>query len=113
VRIYFAHPLQHFQTDYEAGCIQEITDQWPGSHLINPADPRHRENYSDLINMCQLLVAVPYIDGFFSMTVFQEADYAAHRRIPTFQLTPEGIRIFERDLISPLSIRESRERIEL
>ena len=114
MRIYFAHPIADYDTQYEKECLLEIKRRFPGCTIVNPNSEKHQQGYNRsgmnyfvlLAATCHKLIAVPFRDGKFGAGVWTEA--MSHNYVKVL----DGVNI--RNLNSSdmgLSISETRERI--
>ena len=71
MRIYFAHPIPQYNSQYERLCQEQISKEFPDSEIVNPNDPAYSRGYKlsgsrgmeywhQLAESCDILVAVPF-----------------------------------------------------
>lgn len=85
MKVYFAHPLSDYNTDYEKECIKSIKSYFHALNgkqpdIVNPNKQIHQTNYDmygmgyfiGLVTACDICVAVPFADEIFSAGVWKE-----------------------------------------
>lgn len=123
MKIYFAHPVSHYNTDYESACIRILQQVWPEAEILNPNSDLHTENYRKggmnyfkaLVSECDMLAFSTFNDGEVGMGVFTEIMAMCDKNGRVFQVSDEGIGPMSLEDISairPLSILQTRERVK-
>ncbi len=130
-RVYFAHPVNSYNTELERAILTHIHDRWPGKELINPSDQVHRDHvarlkasdpeanvmsyFLALAQSCDVVVALPFPDGKFGAGVFQEAFAVFSQRGKyVFGANPHTRKLYRISALSPtlaLSVEETRKRV--
>lgn len=99
VKIYFAHPKDTYDTEYELLCIERIKKLYPLKEIVNPKDieiPDNEKNprgyaefmvqmqkyYFPAIDCCDLLIAAKTRNGKISGGVRKEIEHATRKGIP-------------------------------
>lgn len=85
--IYFAHPVNIYNTDIEKKCIELINQKFKNCIIINPGDDYYQndfkgyreknpENYmiyfKNLVEGCSIIVYLPFRDGMIGAGVWYE-----------------------------------------
>jgi hypothetical protein len=128
--IYFAHPINTYGTEVERICIEFISKYFRNSNIINPSDKRYQSEFSlykelnpdsymnyfkGLVNKCDTLVYLPFMDGQVGAGVWYEAKQMAKYDGDIYQISyPTGILLrVDIDYITDrlISIEETRDRI--
>jgi len=137
-QIYFAHPIAHYNTEFEWECIdliinaltpigEDITDG--GINIFNPNQKwlsklyQKRKNkdgfeiFREIVRCCDSIVGVTFMDGILGAGVAEELDTALAAEIPAYLIfVDNGKKYFMpvSDLknYKILSIEETRKRID-
>lgn len=85
--IYFAHPINTYNTPIEKDCIDAIELKFPGFTIINPSDIKYQNEFSDyrskekenympyfksLVDKCSIIVYLPFQDYKVGSGVYYE-----------------------------------------
>lgn len=126
MRIYFAHPISHYNTAFETYCIQSIKFAYPNAEVVNPNGEVHQKACTEfrlgmpyfllLAQTCDEVVYVPFHDGEVGAGVYAElvemgrAGKAIHRIVP---VDGDYGKLYSVDYkeIRPLSINETKKRV--
>lgn len=120
-KIYFAHPITDYNTEYEEDCIKAIKKMYESQFLdlqiVNPNSPEHEAYYSQygmgyfigLARGCDITVAVPFRDGAFGAGVAKELMASNLKLILEDGEFRSGVNILDEKI---LTIQETRDRIE-
>lgn len=86
MKIYFAHPINTYETPVDEKCVQIIKDNL-GDQIINPSDPliqrtfasyrkenpdTYMEFFKDLVSSCDTIVYLPFSDGMIGAGIWYE-----------------------------------------
>jgi hypothetical protein len=121
MKIYFAHPVAHYNTDMETMCLRSIREAFPDAHIINPNGEGHTIAYKQygmnyfkgIVSNCDAVAYAPFSDGEVGMGVFTEIMTMVDMNGKIFKATPNQVvevSVNEVYGIRPLSILETRER---
>jgi hypothetical protein len=124
MRIYFAHPMAHYNSAYEAECMAEIGRKFPGVEIVNPNHWTYQESYEKaggkgmefwnaLAESCDMLVAVPFRDGEHGSGVWKEMEAMQAKRGLVLELHKGKWRTVDFADIRPLSVTETRFRTRM
>jgi hypothetical protein len=115
-KIYFAHPVNSYDTSLEDSVMQLIAHCLTGGDLAgieNPNQPCHQEGYKDrgmnyffdevLPNCRGGCVALPFLDGRMGLGVAGEAKWFVERGMPVWVLEPTRPGLF---CVRPLTSAE-------
>jgi len=125
MKIYFAHPISHYDTPHEAKCLKRIKE-WAKEvfsgrkkiEILNPNQRVHQEAYQTkgfrhfdaLVRSCDIIVAVSFHDGEWGAGVYRELQ---QQNIHDCYSLTNDMKISPLDYrdIRPLSIRETSHRV--
>ena len=129
--IYFARPINTYNTKYESLSIGTIKDKFPNSIIINPGEQSHQESFKgyvsnnpeeymgyfkDLVNTCSIIVYLPFIDGKIGAGVRYEIFHLHKRFNEIYEINPNDFSIRKVSMgyvdNNTLSIHETRQRIK-
>lgn len=124
MKIYFAHPMSHYGTEYEKMCLENIQNVFPKAEIVNPSDEHHVETYKSwkkhgmrywkqLVAGCDAIVFATYKDGEVGMGVYTEIMEMVEYNGFIFEVDHLGVGVVSLDTvynIRPLSIQETRDR---
>ena len=126
-RMYFAHPINVYDTPLEAFLLERIRRTFPSWEIENPNRPHHQRGYQerlaktgrgmdyyyeDVLPLCNGCIALPFIDGAWGTGVFGESKHLARLGAVTFRISHRGVirpMIFRRQNV--LTVDETRSRI--
>jgi hypothetical protein len=127
MKIYFAHHMNEYGTALEERAIVAIKEHFAsiGGELINPGSPEigaaaktlyplvGMEMFDVIARNCDIVVAMPFIDGKFGAGVYSELLAARRAKRPLYRVDLETLQISPMDFleIEGLSISETRKRI--
>ena len=128
LKIYFAHPINVYNTPLEAELMTKILESFPGWIIENPNQEHHQDGYQrwkkehgngmdyyykEVLPWCNAGIFLPFRDGKWGAGVFGEAEFLAERGWPIFQITHEGLITGIENLLAipVLSIVDTRKRI--
>ncbi len=131
VTIYFAHPINTYDTKYESLSISSIKDMFPKSTIINPGEEFHINSFKDyvsndpeeymgyfrdLVNTCSVIVYLPFTDGKIGAGVRYEIFHLHKRFDEIYEINPNDFTIRKVSMgyvnDNTLSIDETRQRIK-
>jgi hypothetical protein len=129
-KIYFAHPINTYNTELEKHCINLIEKKFPDCIIINPNSEdriklfvEYKQNNPDtymdffttIVKECTHLVLLPFRDGMIGAGIWLEAhalqDINNIFEINPFKTNIRFIELAEIDFMK-LSIEETRRRIQ-
>lgn len=115
--LYFAHPINVYNTPLEQKLISIISSNFPDCKIENPNQPHHQENYrtwrkekgkgmlyyfQEVLPKLDAGIALPFPDGMLGAGVAGEINFFLEKNKPAWEINHEG-------KINPLiSIPESR-----
>jgi hypothetical protein len=126
--IYFAHPLNTYDTDLEKRLLARIVEEFPGKWVLNPNRPdfdagvqRYIASHGNpmLFYVIEVLpyctggtVGLPMRDGMWTTGAYLELFEAFKFEYPIYSINADGaIKQLERMPSGALTIKESRERM--
>lgn len=110
MRIYFAHPVNSYNTPVEKAAIALIAKRFPKDVIENPNQPHHKANYQawtkrtaenrdnhkamnyffdEVLPACDACVAMPYLDGQMGLGVAGEAKWFLVQNKPLYGMFPK------------------------
>jgi hypothetical protein len=131
--IYFAHPINTYNSDLERKCLSLIKEKFPNDDIINPSDKEvidmfdiykttypnnYMQYFANLVWECDKIVILPFSDGMIGAGVWFEAHehFKQFRNLHMYCVNPFNNSIGEItiDVIDSrkLSIEETRKRIK-
>ncbi len=127
-KIYFAHPINFYNTDLEKKLIKEINLFFPQYILENPNQPHHQENYriwkeetgrgmeyyfKKVLPKMEAGIGLPFEDGMYGAGVFGELEFLFNKGKSIWEINCEGKirKIKNPDILKVLSIEETRKRV--
>jgi hypothetical protein len=130
VTIYFAHPINTYNTEYESRAIDIIKDKFPNSNIINPGEQLHQDSFKeyvssspkeymgffrDLVNECSVIVYLPFKDGKVGAGVRYEIYHLNKRFDEIYEINPEDFSIRKVNMSyvddNTLTVDETRQRV--
>ena len=87
MRLYFGHPINTYGTELERELLAKIAERFPGTCIVNPAEPEHQEGVKrwqekqgwsmgyflkELVPTCDLGVFLRFRDGKIGAGVYGE-----------------------------------------
>lgn len=129
--IYFAHPVNTYNTELEKKLIVKIGQVFPSCFIENPNQGKHQKGYqkwkertgngmayyfAEVLPFCDFGIYLPFRDGKWGTGVAGEAKFFVLRRNVPLVLTVNvhgDIRLIFFKSIRILSVEETRERILL
>lgn len=126
--IYFAHPVNFYNTHLEKCLIERINLCFPQYNLENPNQKHHQENYKfwkektesgmkyylDIVlPKMKAGIGLPFEDNMYGAGVFGELEFISNRGNPILEINHEGLikRIKRLDPTRKLSVEETRKRV--
>lgn len=102
-RMYFAHPINTFDTNHETKSLELIKNYFPDGEIVNPNEPHHQLAYAEwkkkykekmeqgmsyyfeiVLPSCHGCFALPFLDGKFGAGVAGEAGFFIERKQEVF-----------------------------
>lgn len=129
-RLYFAHPINLYGTDFERECLDALAKAFPGWIIVNPGASEHDEGYrryikvgrrgmdyffTELLPSQHGVVFLGFPDRKIGTGVFEEAQRILARTGKAWEITPDGL-IVPVARIDPrrcLTVDETRHRVYL
>lgn len=121
--LYFAHPVNTYDTELERVLLARIHERFPGCHILNPNGPEHAAGYEakkmryffeDILPRCGLCVLLAFSDGKIGKGVYGEAEQMHAAACPTWEILPDGAFLaWSPDPARMLTVEETRARIRL
>lgn len=126
--IYFAHPLNFFNTRKEVILEEKIKLFFPNYNIESPNQKHHKENYkfwkektgngmdyffNEVLPRMKAGIGLPFEDGFYSAGVFGELDYLFRRGKSIWEINhyKKIKNITDPETLRVLSIEETLKRI--
>ncbi|MBI2632780.1 MAG: hypothetical protein HYW78_00095 [Parcubacteria group bacterium] len=125
--IYFAHPINTYNTELENKLLRAIAKKFPKWQIENPNQWHHQESvriykqegknpmeyfYKEVLPDCAIGIILPFRDGAYGAGVFGEAEFLVKQGCPLYQITHRGIiKKISIDNIVFLSVEETRHRV--
>ena len=126
--IYFAHPINFYNTPHERDLIKKITEFFPEYHVENPNQTHHQENYllwrqetgsgmnyyfDVVLPHIEAGIFLPFQDGMIGAGIFGEMEslYNSGKKIWQINHDKQISRVFNLDLTKKLSIEDTRKRV--
>ena len=121
MRLYFAHPVNVYNTLLEQKILARISDHFPCDPIENPNSPHHQAGYAayavrarqadtahkgmnyfyeKVLPKCDGVVGMPFLDNRFGLGVAGEINHFIERGLFTFVL-------WTRELHSPISYKNA------
>ena len=128
--IYFAHPINIYNTSYETELLKNLENLFPESNIENPNQKHHSENYhfwrdNSVSGMNYFLevilpsekiiggVYLPFGDGMIGAGIFKEMKKLEELKKPIYEYknskVAEEIKVLDES--RKLSVEETRERV--
>ncbi len=98
--LYFAHPINVYDTPVEGAAIELILDAFPDAEIENPNQQKHQVGYVDMgmdyfyglvLPGCTGCVAMTFLDGRMSLGVAGEAKWFLEHSLPVWGMFPDPI----------------------
>ncbi|MFA5831742.1 MAG: hypothetical protein WC878_08015 [Candidatus Paceibacterota bacterium] len=127
--LYFAHPINTYDTELEQTLIAKIIRMFPDCVIENPNQKKHREGYrrwkkktgngmqyyfSEVLPFCDGGLYLPFRDGTWGAGVFGEAKFFVQRNGTSWVWTIDAgalIRLVHLESVRALSVSETRARV--
>jgi len=128
--VYFAHPINTYNTDIESQCLELIQDKF-GDNIMNPSDDLiqkhlieyrkdHPNDYmkffENLLSECNIIVYLPFKDGMIGAGVWFECKIINEKGGDIYEIDLENGTISEIDFgtvdMKKLTVEETRIRIK-
>ena len=121
MKIYFAHPINIYNTFKENHLVLFITDYFRGSEIVNPNSIKNEEGYRKegmeyflkMVDECNCLIIYPFEDNTIGAGIVKEALRASDANKTIYQINPKdwSIRKIEK-LENCLSVEETRKKLK-
>ena len=104
-KLYFAHPINTYDTEMEERLLVKINEAFPGWEIENPNQENHRLGYKEwkkekgngmeyyfqeVLPFCAGGVFLRFRDGAWGAGVCAEAKFFADRNLPIWIVSPNG-----------------------
>lgn len=104
--LYFAYPLNVFNTPLEQRLISCISDNFLDWRIELPNQPHHRQNYrqwkkekgdgtlyflEEVFPKLEGIIALPFSDGMFGTGLVKEIEFFLERKNPVWKISHKGI----------------------
>jgi len=126
--IYFAHPINFYNTPHERDLIKKITGFFPEYHVENPNQTHHQENYpiwkqetgsgmnyylDIILPYMDAGIYLPFQDGMIGAGIFGEMEFLYNfgKNIWQINHNKQISRIFNLDLTKRLSVEDTKKRV--
>lgn len=126
--IYFAHPINVYNTDLEKTLEEIIRINFPQYNLENPNQKYHQENYKfwkenfgngmkyyfeEILPKMEAGIGLPFDDGMYGAGIVGELEILLEKRKPIWEINSSGIikKIDALDKSRILSIEETKKRV--
>lgn len=138
--VYFAHPLSHYDTDFEYSCLEKINNELPdyicsSIEIFNPnqkwldrlytkrKEDEHGNPFSiftEITSICDVCIGVTFNDGKIGSGVFKECETSFHKKKEVYLMVGKDLTIvdfthpndYRKKLGIVLSIKETVDRIK-
>ena len=127
-RLYFAHPVNTYDTELEEDLIEAIAHAFPGWEIENPNQQKHQDGYREyreevgngmayfmekVLPSCACTVILAFRDGMWGAGVAKEGSFYLERGLPVWEIIPRGDiqKLEEFHEGSILTVDETRRRI--
>jgi hypothetical protein len=122
--IYFAHPINTYNTSIENRVISLIKKQFPNQQILNPNHPSIEKAYKqtgmnvfkNLVNRCDMLICLPFDDGSIGAGKAKEIMWALADKKPCYYI--KSVSPFRYETIknlsgyNVLSVEKTREKLK-
>jgi len=90
-KLYFAHPMQTYDTERERKAIRQIKTTFPSFYIQNPSlhPSRDMNFYLVWVKDCQALIFITDEKGYIGKGVYSEIDAARILAFPVYQCEPD------------------------
>jgi hypothetical protein len=98
-KLYFAHPINAYDTELEQALLQRIAERFPDYEIINPNSPEHAAGYraqgmtyflNDILPKCDACVLLAFRDGMIGKGVYAEAATSYLCGHQVWEIFPDG-----------------------
>ncbi|MEX0877370.1 MAG: hypothetical protein WDZ40_00725 [Candidatus Spechtbacterales bacterium] len=132
-KLYFAHPVNTYDTKLEEILLNAIAQDFAGWEIENPNQQKHQDGYMRfkeekgngmlyfvdvVLPACDGGIFLPFRDSKWSAGVAKEAMYFLYKRLPAWQISLKGNLVVTMDLLprdlakdKVLSVEETRARL--
>lgn len=129
-RVYFAHPVNTYDTPLEQLLLSHIALKWNGDTIVNPSDGIHKVAvarikatdpnanvmgyFTDLVKSCNEVVVLPFKDGKWGAGVYKEVEAVLDFDVRIWVIDPHTFVIKGVHVLDPalcLSVEETRARV--
>lgn len=121
--LYFAHPVNVYDTDLERTLLGRIAERFPDCRLLNPNAPEHAAGYKamgmayfleEILPQCDICVLLAFPDRKIGKGVYSEASQLHDGCCQVWEILPDGSFLaWTPDPTRQLSVEETRARIRL
>lgn len=121
--LYFAHPINVYDTELEAGLLVRIAERFHGRRILNPNAPEHDAGYKrkgmayfidDILPGCDEGVLLAFRDGMIPAGVYKEAEKLHDACCPVWEVLPDGtFKTWAPNPARCLTVEETRARIRM
>lgn len=127
MKIYFAHPMSMYGTQFEALCVSALEDRYGKGSVVNPNAPEHKAAYQarkaatgegmsyfldTVLPGCDAVAFVACRDGMITSGVAMEVEWFRERGLPVLELGLSLVMHFGADYtMRTLSREESKARV--
>jgi hypothetical protein len=122
--IYFAHPVNTYNTFIEAKVIEKIQEQFPDQVILNPNHPyiahlykkQGMKIFKKLVKMCDILICLPFEGGEIGAGKAKEISWGLKKETPCYYICNtqpfEYERIYTLNGYNVLTVKETREKLK-
>jgi len=104
-KVYFAHPMNTYDTELEGELLLELDVAFPGVEIENPNQKKHQQGYKEwsessgngmryffevVLPECTACVFLTFRDGKWPAGVAKEVDWFLQRELPVFRIDLDG-----------------------
>lgn len=121
--LYFAHPVNVYDTELERFLLARLTERFPQHRLLNPNMPMHAAGYQakgmryfleDILPECEACALLAFPDGKIGKGVYTEAAQLHDEGRPVWEILPDGaVAPWTPDPTRQLTVEETRARVRL
>jgi hypothetical protein len=120
IRVYFAHPMNTYNTPLEQLCLSVLQKRQPDWEILNPNTPEFQQEckkegmpfFKKLVDTCDVLVALPFADGALGAGVIKEAAWMKEKGGRCWVLYGKELLPMEKAHSRLLTVEETRKRLK-
>ena len=122
--IYFAHPVNTYNTFIEAKVIEKLQEQFPDQVILNPNHPyiaclykkQGMKIFKKLVKMCDTLICLPFEEGEIGAGKAKEISWGLKKGIPCYYINNihpfKCERVYTLNGYNVLTVKETRKKLK-